>query len=426
MFLAWVWASDPTRKFLCASYGERPAAGHALRTRWLLESPWYRERWGNVFALSADQNEKTRFSNDRMGHRISVSPGGVATGEGGDIIVLDDPHKIEDADSDALRDAAIDFFFGTLSTRLNEPRRGAYVVVGHRVHHADLFGQLLGQGGWDTLCLPAEYDPSHPFRWPADPRHEPGELIWPERTGREEVEELKLFLGSYRATAQLQQRPAPPGGSIFERSWLRWYDPDGPVPHFDSIIQSWDLAYTDKPGSDFVVGQAWGRVGPDRYLLAERRDRLSFPETLAAVERFAEDVKRRFAHRGGQKILVEEAANGHALVSVLRRRIQGVVGRRPRDSKPARARAVAPELEAGNVYLPGLAGADGKSYDPARTPQWVQDFVEEVVAFPHASHDDRVDAMTQALLEPTKKQARVYRIDFPTVGRPRIGRPYYY
>ncbi|MCA1701367.1 MAG: hypothetical protein LC790_21695, partial [Actinobacteria bacterium] len=347
--VAWVWASDPARKFLCASYGERPAAGHALRTRWLLESAWYRERWGHVFSLRSDQNEKTRFFNDRLGHRIAVSPGGVATGEGGDIVVFDDPHKIEDAESDAMREAAVDFFFGTLSTRLNEPRKGTFVIVGHRVHHADLFGQLIGQGGWDHICLPAEYEPSHPFRWPSDPRTEPGELLWPDRTGREELEELKRHLGSYRAAAQLQQRPSPPGGSIFERRWFRWYDPDRPLPRFDSIIQSWDLAFTDTPGADFVVGQAWGRVGPDRYLLAEHRARLSFPETVEAVERFAQEVKDRFPHRGGQKILVEEAANGYALVRVLNQRIQGVIGRRPRGNKAARAHAVSPQLEAGNV-----------------------------------------------------------------------------
>jgi hypothetical protein len=246
-FPAWAWLQRPELRFMYACYGSDLAGRDSLRTRRLIESPWYRQRWGSLYRLTDDQNTKGRFENDRGGARLATSVGGAATGEGGDIIVIDDPHKVEQAHSALQREAVIDWFSGTISTRLNDPRAGAIIVIGQRLHERDLFGYLLEQGGWTHLCLPAEYDPDHPHRWPADARTEPGELLWPARFGREEVEQLKRELGSYGAAGQLQQLPAPAGGGIFERRWWRWYDPSGPLPRFDRLLQSWDLAFSGGP-----------------------------------------------------------------------------------------------------------------------------------------------------------------------------------
>ena len=122
--------------------------------------------------------DKQRFENSRTGYRIATSVGGVATGEGGDRVVCDDPHKADEAQSDVTRESVLEWWDGTMSTRLNQPRTGAMVVVMQRLHESDLTGHLAEQGGFEHLCLPAEFEPSHPFLWPDDPRTEPGELLW--------------------------------------------------------------------------------------------------------------------------------------------------------------------------------------------------------------------------------------------------------
>ena len=398
-FPAWLWASRPELRFLSASYGIELSARDSLRTRRLVGSAWFRDRYGHSFSLSDDQNQKFRFDNDRGGSRVATSVGGFATGEGGDIIIIiDDPHKLEQADSQLQRESVLDWFDGTISTRLNNPRDGAVIIVGQRVHEHDLFGHLIEQGGWTHLCLPAEFDPEHPFLCPDDPRTSPGELLTRERFGPDVIAELKQRLGSYRAASQLQQLPAPAGGGIFQRRWWRWYDPDGPLPAFDEILQSWDLTFTGTPSSDYVVGQAWGIAGANAYLLDQARAQLDFPQTIEAITAFTQEINTRYPRQSGHAILIERAANAEAVFSTLRNRIPSLIPITPVGDKIGRAHAVSPRVEAGNVHLPGFSNADGTGYDRARTPAWVQALVEEATLFPASRHDDQVDALTQALL----------------------------
>ena len=132
----------------------------SVKCRRLIESPWYQERWGDRFALTSDQNTKGRFDNNRSGYRLSTSVGGAATGEGGDRIVCDDPHNVNEVESDSVRKTTIDWFDVVMSTRVNDPKTAAKVVVMQRCHQQDLSGHLLEQGGWEHLCLPAEYEGS--------------------------------------------------------------------------------------------------------------------------------------------------------------------------------------------------------------------------------------------------------------------------
>lgn len=406
-FPAWLWASRPEVRWLYASYAQELATRDSVRTRRLIESPWYRERFGHVFALTGDQNAKDRYENNRTGVRLATGVGGAATGEGGDIIVIDDAHKIEEATSTLTRESTVDWFDTTMSTRLNHPATGAIVVIGQRLHQRDLPGHLLAQGDWEHLCLPAEYEPDHPFLWPEDPRSEPGELLWPERFGPSEIARLKRSMGSVAAAGQLQQRPAPAGGAVFERHWWRFYPPDQAPAQFDRIVQSWDLALSGTPGSDYVVGQTWGAVGPRKYLLRQTRRRLSFTETIAAIEEMTAWVNTHFPGEGGHAILVEHAANGAAAVDVLRRRLPGVIPVIPRGDKLTRAQAVTPQVEAGDVYLPGYPDPRGNGPDRTLTPDWVQALVHETATFPHGANDDQVDALSQALARLSRPGVRI-------------------
>jgi phage uncharacterized protein (putative large terminase), C-terminal domain len=146
------------------------------------------------------------------------------------------------------------------------------------------------------------------------------------------------------------------------------------------MIQSWDCSFKSASTSDYVVGQVWGRVGGEFYLLDQVRDRMDFTETLQAVRALTAKWPK------ARSKLIEDKANGQAVIDALKREIPGIIPVTPKESKEARAMAVQPFMEAGNVYLP----------DPSIAP-WIHDFIEECAAFPNAAHDDQVDAMTQAL-----------------------------
>jgi len=379
----WEWIRWPQRRWLYAAYAESLSIRDSVRCRRLIQSPWYQSCFGDRFKLTDDQNEKHRFENDHSGCRIASSVGGAITGEGGDRIVCDDPHNVQEAESELIRKNTCDWWDRVMSTRLNDPKTGAKVMIMQRVHEADLAGHVLEQGGYEHLCLPAEYEDEAPrtsaIGW-SDPRKKPGELLWPEKVGSVELEDLKLRLGSYAAAAQLQQRPSPATGGIFQRHWwkcmVRWPE----LRDCDEMIQSWDLAFKGSANSSYVVGQVWGRWGADMALLDQVRARLTFPETLDAFRQ----LTARWPQADAK--LVEDKANGPALIATLQREIPGIVAIRPDGTKEARAHAVSFLLEAGNVYVPD------KSLAP-----WIEEFIEECAVFPKGAHDDQVDACTQAL-----------------------------
>lgn len=413
----WTWIDHPEIRFLFTSYAERLAVRDARKSRQLMQSKWWQDRWGSSFDWLGDQNEKSRYENDKGGYRLSSSFGGSTTGEGGDIVVADDPHKARDAmESDDLRKDVLDEWDTTYSTRLNDPKTGAFVVIMQRLHEKDLTGHVLASEGGSEyihLCLPMEHSPNHPFTWPDDPRTLPGELLTPERFGPDEVYKLKDDLGARAAAGQLQQLPSPETGDFFkredlERYWLPrksvpcgtceaqgWVGADqsivcprchgigdlGFYPAVDEKALSWDMAFKKTSGSSFVVGAVWGRKGAKRYLLDLVRARMSFTETLEA---FKAQV-RKWPDANAK--LVEDKANGPAVVDTLKQEIPGIIAVGVEGSKQARANAVSPQFEAHDVMVP----------HPSIAP-WVGDWVEEHVKFDAGENDDQVDTTTQILL----------------------------
>jgi predicted phage terminase large subunit-like protein len=366
---AWEWIRWPERRWLYSSYGAQLSIRDSVNCRRLIASPWYQRLCGYRFALTSDQNTKGRFDNDRSGYRLSTSVGGAATGEGGDRIVCDDPHNVQEAESDSVRKGTIDWFDVVMSTWVNDPKTTAKVVVMQRCHQQDLSGHLIEQGGWEHLVLPAEYE--GPTRTTSigfvDPRQEHGELLWPERFGAAEMESLKRSLGTYAAAGQLQQRPSPAGGGLIKRHWFRFFQPTGanlpPVlvrlpdgsyqsiaalemDTVEEIIQSWDCTFKDLETSDYVVGQVWGRVGNKFLLVDQVRTRMDCPTTVRAVRQ----LSAKWTYTRAK--LIEDKANGSALIQMLAHEIPGILPVNPEGGKVARAAAVSPLIEAGNVYLP--------------------------------------------------------------------------
>lgn len=247
---------------------------------------------------------------------------------------------------------------------------GDFVAHGMTVHNCDdLAGRLLRaqeEGGdkWEVVRLPALAEENDPLG------RAPGEALCPALFTRETLERTKIRVGSYWWNALYQQRPSPDEGGMLKRSWWKFYR-QAPAA-FDEIIQSWDMAFKETSTSDYVVGQVWGRKGADKYLLDQVRDRMDFPATIQAVKSLSAKWPQARAK------LVEDKANGPAVIATLKREIPGLIPVEPQGSKEARVAAVSPDIEAGNVYLP----------DPSIAP-WVQEFIEECAAFPKGAHDDQ-------------------------------------
>lgn len=399
---AWRWIRRPGTRFLYASYSQDLATLHSVATRRVVESDWYQARWGDRFQLAGDANLKTRFENDRRGARFSTSVGGVVTGIGGDRIVVDDAHNVKEAESQAIREETIRWWDQAMSTRFNDPKTGARIVVMQRVHEGDLAGHLIEQGGYVHLNLPMEYEPEAVvytgFGKP-DPRTEPGELLAPERIGPEEIADLKVRLGSRAYAGQFQQRPAPAEGAILKRDWWQFWDE---LPEMEWVVQSWDTAFKAGRENDYSACLTVGYSGGRFCVLDRWKDRVAFPELERAVR--AQHIKWR-----PDEILVEDAASGQSLIQQLQHEydpsgyvragvILPIVPVKPDRDKLARVHAISPYVEGGRVFLPATAS-------------WRDDLIDECGVFPAGLHDDQVDALTMAIIRLAEKEQAMREID---------------
>lgn len=408
---AWRWTFEPTLKFLTASHTESKAQDDAVKARDLIMSNWYQSRWPQI-QMKGDTNRKSFYENVFTGYRQVTHPEG-GTGLGGDVILIDDPHQASNIESDAKRTSVIKWHGNTMSSRFNDPKTGVEVVVMQRLHEEDLTGHLLEQEGWTHLCLPAEYEPKHPFVWPDDPRSEAGDLLWPQHIPEKSLRRIAKDMTAQVAAGQLQQRPAPAEGDMLKRADWRYYDPSFSfysrerfgseevgklkqrIGRFDMIVHSWDTSLKDRKDNDFVAGGLWATRGADLFLLRLFHERMGLNATIEAMS---------VAHAWAiglwpdqpHYVVIETAANGKDAIAEMKRKVQGVMEYNARESKEIRAMAAAPALEGGNCFLPGYALPDGTGYSE-RTNDEVQKFVEECAGFPNVSHDDYVDQWSQAV-----------------------------
>jgi predicted phage terminase large subunit-like protein len=308
----------------------------------------------------------------------SAGVGGGITGMGGDILIIDDPHKDRaEADSATIREKVWDWYTSTLYTRLAPG--GGILLIQTRWHMDDLAGRLLeaeraGDGdAWRVVNFPAIAEADEPHR-------KAGEALHPERYPLEQLLAIRAALGSRDWEALYQQKPTPDGGAVFRKEWLHYYLPKDLPDNFEKMLISWDMTFKDGDDNDFVVGQVWGRAGGRFFLLDQVRGRMDFVATLAAFLSLTGKWPR------AMEKLVEDKANGPAVISSLKARVSGIIPINPDGSKTARAHAVTPLFEAGNVFIPH-----------PQTCAWASDYVSELLQFPAAAHDDQVDATTQAL-----------------------------
>ena len=368
-FPAWYLGHNPGRRVIATSYSARLAEIFGRRVRDLVSDGLFGSVFGGV-SVSMGAKAANRWETNRGGGYVSAGVGGSITGMGGDLLIIDDPFKNqEDADSEVYREKVWEWYQSTLYTRIE--KNGKILVILTRWHEDDLAGRLLESKAekWDVVCFPAVAEQDEEFRNIGDP-------LWPAKYGADALKRMESAVGSRVWNALYQQRPAPASGVIFRREWWRYYD-ELPVD-IDSYFQSWDMTFKDSAGADYVVGQVWAAKGPDRYLVDMVRGRMDFMTALNALRNLTEKYPKATAK------YIEDKANGPAVISALKGSVQGMIPITPRGGKVARANAVCPLIEAGNVFL-------------KRGAQFSQMLVEEAAYFPSGKHDDMVDAMTQAL-----------------------------
>lgn len=384
LFPAYALGRCPDLNIIATSYAASLATSFNRDIQRIIDSDNYREVFPSVRLGTGKMGDASRHSDffeiaGRSGSYLSAGVGGGITGRGGEILIVDDPFKDhEDADSETIRNRVWNWYTSTLYTR-RSPGAGI-IIINTRWHCDDLSGRLLeaekrGEGDrWECINFPAiaEHD---------EPHRKQGEALHPERYPLKDLLQIQKAIGSRDWNALYQQHPVPDGGSTFKAEWLRRWSAATLPDAFDSIVQSWDMTFKDSASSDFVVGQLWGRRGANFYLLDQLRGRWDFVQTLQAVRMMAEkrpDVWTK---------LIEEKANGAAVMSSLHSTVGGFVPVVPKESKEARAFAVTPLFESGNVYLP-----------PSEGHAWIdRDYIPELMQFPSGAHDDQVDATTQAL-----------------------------
>jgi predicted phage terminase large subunit-like protein len=389
---AYVLGKDPKRRIVCVSYAEELAAKHARDCRAVMESDWYRCLFPGT-RISSTRSAGLDYETTEHGGRLSTSVGGTLTGRGGSLIVIDDPQKPDEAMSERRRATSLDWFSNTLSSRLDNKRDDAIVVVMQRLHVEDIAGHLIEAGGWDHLNLPAIAMEDEYIEIAKDRFHHRcvGEALHAEREPPEVLEILRSTMGAYHFNSKYQQAPIPEEGNLIRPSWFRTFSTPPTRGSGSRIVQSWDLAVKDGENSDWCACITALIDGNTVFVLDVFRERLDYPAQRRAVV----DLARRHS---ANAILIEASATGDPLVADLRGLGQhGVptpIAIRPRGSKIERLAIQSHRIEAGDVMLPEKAA-------------WLESFIAEIQAFPYGRHDDQVDALSQMLTWNNRSGPRV-------------------
>lgn len=380
-FVAFVLGHDPARQIICASYAQDLADKLARDCRALIGAGFYRALFD--VELAPDRQAVEEFATTRGGFRLATSVGGVLTGRGADLVVIDDPLKAEEAWSDARRNAVNDWFDSSLLSRLNDKRNGAIVIVMQRLHENDLVGHVTAKGGWDVLSFPAiaEENACFAIETPYGPRRfarKAGDILHPARESADTLSRLKKQMGRAAFLAQYQQAPCAREGVMVKAKWFPRYAQHELPRDFDTRLLSCDTANKASELSDYSALTMWGVKERHMWLLSVLRRRIEFPELKRAIKDMARE------HRA-DVVLIEDRASGTQLIQELtRENVRGIKAHAPSGDKLMRLWGQTATMEQGLVHLP-------------REAPWLDDYLRELTSFPNSKHDDQVDSTAQAL-----------------------------
>ncbi|MFC1659331.1 phage terminase large subunit [Pseudomonadota bacterium] len=393
-FPAWILGRNPSERIIVATYSEFLSIKHSTDCRLVVNSQWFKDIFPE-FKLNAKQNEKKKFATTKNGYRFATSVGGTLTGEGGNVLIVDDPHNPQQAMSNKYRNKTIEWFKNTFSSRLNDKKKGVIIVVMQRLHENDLSGYLLQKTcGWEQLNLPAIAEKNQFISIGKFlKKRQKGELLHFKREGEEEIERAKIELGSFVFAAQYQQNPVVQTGGMIKPIWFKRYDYNfyhlttqqaqgentkNDNLNFKSITLSFDTAIKVGIKNNPTVCSVWGEKKNNYYLLNIYRDWWEYPElrkkSIELIKVWKADT-----------VLIEDKASGQSLIQDLRKDLKvPIIAIKVTKDKITRLASVSSLIEAGRVFLPVEA-------------PWLADFEHEVYLFPNGEHDDQVDSMSQYL-----------------------------
>ena len=378
-WVAWTLGHAPTARVICVSYSEELAIKLSNDTRKIMMSPWYKDLFPNTI-ISDKKNTESYFETTAGGFRLATTVGGPLTGLGGDIMVIDDPHKADDARSQVKLKATVDWFRETALSRLDDPNNGMIAVVHQRVHEEDLAGTLIESGGWKHLNLAAiaQHDEEIQINKDQVVLRERGEALHPESMDLEALKRQKDDMGSAVFSAQYLQSPGAIGGEIVKLEWFKRHWGKMRPQHGDYIVQSWDFAYTVSGLSDYTVGLTWLYRNYRFYLLDILRRKVKGIELVPLI-------RNHSFQWNADTVIMEATGPGLLIHDELNKEQYGKYWRYdPHESKEARLHMHANAVEGGRFYLPHEAS-------------WLATFEQELQSFPKGKHDDQVDALSQTM-----------------------------
>jgi predicted phage terminase large subunit-like protein len=372
---AWFLGHNPAERVVTVSYSDQLARAHANDFRRLVNDPLYQATFPAMrLARDTDREIVTTL----RGKRHTTSIEGTLTGLGGNLVIIDDPLKQDDAHSEAIRKRTIEWYRSTLLSRPDDKQLARIVLVMQRVHQDDLAGYLEDQGGFEILNLPAIATQTQTYVLGGGRSYvrQQGELLHPAHEPASVLAELKREMGPIAFSAQYQQSPIPPGGTIIKRKWLVFYDQIPTHQPGDHLIMSWDIALSEEEKGDYFAGVVLLRRKEVFYVLEVIRGRLRFNDLREKIL----EVKRRYAVG---TLLIEDSPISKGLIQSLEESSINVTTYKPDTDKRSRLIAQSDLFNGGSVCL------------PMRAP-WLEDFIAELLAFP-GRHDDQVDALTQGM-----------------------------
>ncbi len=378
---SWLLGSDPSRRILCASYSQSLAAKHSIDSRHLMNSQFFQTIFPNT-KLDDSVNNKTKFITNNRGFRFSTSVGGTLTGEGGDFLILDDPHNAVQIHSPKYREKVINWFQQSFISRLDNKKKGVIIIVMQRLHPNDLTGYLLEnqKSIWHHLNIPAIADQNIRFNI-GKYKHsfKEGSILHADREGKVELENTRKELGHYAFNAQYLQSPIELKSGMIKISWFCYYKTEIDKDLFNHVVQSWDTALKSGDGNSYSVYTIWGKLEDKFYLLDVIRERLEYPE-------LKETIIRQIQLWDPDHVLIEDKASGQSLLQDLKRELPYVslIAIRPTKDKVTRFARVTTLFEKKQILL-------------SHNSHWRMQYEEELLSFPNSKTNDQVDSTSQYL-----------------------------
>ncbi|MDX2050714.1 MAG: phage terminase large subunit [Rickettsiaceae bacterium] len=375
---AWLLGRNPANRIIVASYSQLLSNKLSLDTRFLISSDWYKSVFQGT-VLHAKQNQKSKFMTTKYGFRFSTSVGGTATGEGGDILIVDDPHNPSHMFSNALRKKAINWFSETFSTRLNNRNEGKIVIVMQRLHDEDLSGFLIKnqEEEWHVLKIPIMTEEDTEFSFGnVSYSMKKNDTLSPDLFSKEVIDKLIKEVGMHNFNAQYLQKPDSLSSGLLKAEYLCYYKN---LPEkFDYIIQSWDTAIKIDPTSDFSAMTCWGVKDNLYYLITSVQEKLEYPRLKSKILELASKYSPKI-------ILIEDRSSGHSLIQDLKYQTNfRIISCKAVQEKVVRFATHLEIFEQGRVLLP--------EYGLTRT-----NVESQLIKFPNCKNDDIVDSISQFL-----------------------------